>query len=198
MRDITNIILISGKAGHGKTTFGDMLCGTINEYLKEEKYFRIAFGDLVKYICSKYFGYSGTKDEEGRNILQHIATEVVRAHDPTFWADFVARFLDCVKMMEYKWIIIDDFRFPNEAEALYNLDDRLDNIITVKIERYDGDNEYVNPLMTKDQLKHTSETALDNWAFDYIVENHNMEDLKASAEELIRRIRFRHLLNLML
>ena len=189
MSGITNIILISGKAGHGKTTFGNMLCETFDEYFKEEKYFRIAFGDLVKYICSKYFGYSGTKDEEGRNILQHIATEVVRAHDPTFWADFVARFLDCVKM-DYKWIIIDDFRFPNEAEALYGWDKGLDNIYTVKIERYEGDKEYVNPLMTEDQLKHASETALNNWAFDYIIENHNMEGLKASAMELVKDVKF--------
>lgn len=186
MTNTTNIILIGGKAGHGKTTFGNILDEAIKEQLGKEC-FHIAFGDLVKYICSKYFHYSGTKDEKGRNILQHIATEVVRAHDPTFWADFVARFLSCVKM-NYKWIIIDDFRFPNEAEALYKWDSGMDNIITIKVERYEGEEDYTNPLMTAEQLKHSSETALNNWAFDYIVENHNIEDLKASATALVEDI----------
>lgn len=36
------------------------------------------FGDLVKYVCEKFFDWDGVKDESGRSLLQYVGTNKVR------------------------------------------------------------------------------------------------------------------------
>ena len=49
----TKVILISGKAQHGKSTLATMLHNSLIEQV--EKVLRIAFADQVKFIATKYF-----------------------------------------------------------------------------------------------------------------------------------------------
>ena len=57
------VICISGKAGHGKDTFAGFLKKSL-----EEQYKRVLithYGDLIKYVCEKFFEWDGMKDEKG-------------------------------------------------------------------------------------------------------------------------------------
>lgn len=183
-----NIILISGKAGHGKTTFANLLEKEL--IAKDRSVLRIAFADYLKYICTKYYGWDGVKNESGRKILQHIGTDVVRARDNNFWADIVSRLVNALDE-EYDYYIIDDVRFPNEIESF-----PLENTLHVRLNRYtvEGKNylcrRYVNPLMTEEERTHSSETALDDYAPDISITNFDdrlgllQESAELLAEEL--------------
>lgn len=177
------IFLIGGKAGHGKSTFANMLEEKIKQRMTLPV-LRIAYGDCLKWVCQKYFDWSGNKDETGRELLQQIGTNIVRARDSDFWARFVAQFINVVGGF-YSVIIIDDFRFPNEIE-IYDAFPALQNkITTIKIERYENGVQYVNPNLTPLQKAHPSEIALNDFIFDYIIENHSIHELETSASELL-------------
>ena len=61
-----NTIVISGKAGHGKTTLANL----IKEELENQNFrvMKIAFADYLKFIAKKYYGWNGEKDEKQKQI----------------------------------------------------------------------------------------------------------------------------------
>ena len=74
--------------------------------------------------------------------------------------------------------IITDVRFPNEAKAIK---DRGGIVIRVNRTYYTEDKKYIigyDPFET-----HPSETALDDYEFDYVIEN------DGSLDELITKIK---------
>jgi dCMP deaminase len=156
------VVCISGKARHGKDTFA--------EYLKEclPGSIIIHYGDLVKHIAKMYFNWDGQKDEKGRQLLQWVGTDWVRAQNPNYWVDFVKSFIE-VSKGRFKYFIIPDARFPNEIIGTH-----------IHIVRPD----FVSDL-TEEQLKHPSETALDGHPFDYqIINNGSKEDLQEKARNV--------------
>lgn len=107
-----------------------------------------------------------------RTLLQKVGTDCMRdcLHKNTWvnalLADFRPR-----KLSQYEpsqWIITD-VRFPNEALAIKDKGGVL-----LRIER-DSDV----------KSNHESETALDNWTFDYVIENNG------TIEDLIAEVKFR-------
>ncbi len=75
--------------------------------------------------------------------------------------------------------IITDMRFPNEAKAVKNR-----NGITIRVQRdFFGENNDIAIVDFEDKKPHESETALDFYKFDYIVNNNS------SIEELILKIK---------
>lgn len=180
------IILISGKAGHGKTTFANFL---EEELMLKGEVLRIAFGDLLKDICCRYYDWDGEKNEEGRALLQLVGTEIVRERDEDFWTDHVARF---AAVMRPDFVIIDDWRFVEEVERLSRF---FSDITTIRVERYEkwvGDHPdyinvpYKNPVMTKEQLAHRSETELENYICEYIITNTSINSIREAAQELVK------------
>lgn len=158
--------MISGKSGCGK----DAAAFLLKEQLAKEtdKILTIHFADLVKYYAFQYFNWNGEKDEDGRALLQKIGTTIMRGFDQNYWARIVAEFLAATKD-EFDYVLIPDWRFKNEYEVVskYN-----SNIITIRINRYDRDgNLYINPALTSEQAAHISETELDNFSFDYVIDN---------------------------
>ena len=75
------------------------------------------YADILKHICTNFFGWDGKKDERGRHLLQYIGTDIVRKKDSNFWVDFMSKML---LMFDGFWdyVIIPDVRFPNEITAL--------------------------------------------------------------------------------
>lgn len=158
------VICISGKAQNGKDTTANFLKAGLEG--ADKSVLIIHYGDLVKYICSSYFNWNGKKDEQGRSILQHVGTDVVRAKKPNYWVDFVIEFL---KLFESQWdyVLIPDCRFPNEITA----PQKNFHTLHVRVTRPN----FSSPL-TEEQQNHVSETALDNFPYDYLLVN---DDSKA-------------------
>jgi len=165
------VICISGKAQAGKDTTAAYL-----KELLESKGKRVLiahFGDLLKYVCRQFFDWDGNKDEAGRTLLQYVGTDKVRAASPDYWANFIVSILDIFRD-EWDYVLLPDCRFANELEIFEHYD--IDAIL-LRITRPC----FTSPL-TPEQQKHVSETALDNYQYDYhIVNSGNLEDLKKSA-----------------
>ena len=159
------IICISGKAQNGKDTTANFLKPELEA--RGKRVLISHFGDLVKFICRTYFEWDGQKDEKGRHILQYVGTDIIRAQMPDYWVDFIA---DMLTFFGDKWdyVLIPDCRFPNEIEKF---GERGFDAISLRVIR---DN-FESPL-TKEQQKHISETALDNYSFDYVVYNSSTLD----------------------
>ena len=169
------VIAVSGHARHGKDTVAKIL----QEQLEEDgnKVLITHYADLLKYICTTFFGWGGEKDERGRTLLQYVGTDVVRKKEPNFWVDFVADIL-CYFNNYWDFVIIPDTRFPNEFNRLK---ERGLDAVHLRVIRPD----FVSPL-TAEQQAHPSETALDNTEPDYrIINSGSLEALKAKITEWI-------------
>ena len=144
----------------------------------------IHFADLVKYFLKEFYGWDGQKDENGRALLQTFGTNHMRATFPDYWSEVVAKFVSTAgKYEDFDVAIIPDARFENEISVVkkYNPD-----AITIRINRYNGEHPYFNPLLTEEQLAHSSETSLDDYTdWDYIVDNYTLQELEESVETIL-------------
>lgn len=170
------VITISGIARHGKDTTAEVL----RHELSEMGYSVLIthYADLLKYICTAYFGWNGLKDEEGRTLLQYIGTDVVRKKNPDFWVDYIVSIL---KMFEDSWdiVLIPDTRFPNEIDKIREAGFET---IHMNIVRPNFDNG-----MTSEQLSHSSETALYSRTPDFnILNDGSVDDLKGKLDKWIK------------
>jgi hypothetical protein len=154
------IINISGKAQHGKDTTALILKEKLQ--LKNKKVVIAHYADLLKYEAKQFFNWDGNKDEKGRHILQYIGTDVIRAKKPDYWVGFIKEFMTMFQN-EWDYVIIPDCRFVNECEAW-----KINGWSNVSV-RVIRDNFISN--LTEEQLNHPSETALDNYKFDYYIHN---------------------------
>jgi hypothetical protein len=158
------LIGISGKIGSGKTYLANTVCKNHNNFI------RIAFGDFVKCEASTRYGleldkfYNGKTDSlpepieiEGRvahtyrDVLQLFGTEVARKESTDYWVQQVQEYISSND--GGKHLIIDDVRFPNEADMVKDLGGFL-----VRLHRYPG----WTPPEGAD-MSHSSETALDDY-----------------------------------
>lgn len=170
------IILLSGKMYSGKTTFCDYLNDTLLKENLPHLYFeRISFARKLKDIAFS-FGWNGIKDEKGRRLLQNIG-KVGREYNINIWVDYVLKYI--TQVMKYQTenlginnfvFSIDDFRFPNEFYYLYeNIEKESQqkskfNFMFYTI-RINYENHYNNDIIHQDE----SETALDSFSFDFII-----------------------------
>lgn len=169
------IIAISGHAQNGKDTVAKML---EKQLFQNNRVLIAHYADLLKYICKTFFEWDGKKDEKGRSLLQFVGTDVVREQAPDFWVDFL---IDVFNLFEDCWdfVIIPDARFPNEIDKLreYYFD-----VTHLRVTR----GNFKSPL-SKEQLRHPSETALDCVKPDYfIVNNGSLEELKNKVSSFIK------------
>ncbi|MDR1001595.1 MAG: hypothetical protein LBL96_12510 [Clostridiales bacterium] len=172
------IILLGGKAQNGKTSAAAFLAANLSE--KGMRVFRIAFADYVKYVCAQYFDWDGAKDSRGRHILQYVGTEIVRSRDEDFWSDSVVRLVK-IFAPEYDYVLIDDWRFPNEYTRWAHWGMR--DVITVRVQRKG----FVSPL-TISQQNHASETALDGFVTDHVFIASNLNELREQCEIFARDV----------
>ena len=174
------VICISGKAGSGKDTVARLVRQELTNFLGDgvANVVIIHYADLLKFIAKEYFYWDGEKDEYGRDLLQKIGTNFVRAADENFWVDFVARFL---KIFEPIWdvAVIPDTRFANEIEVL---SERGFNVYTIRVSRDDFSNK-----LTSEQRSHESETALDDYKFDAVIDNNGtMSELRQKVSQVVK------------
>ena len=171
------VVCISGKAQHGKDTTANILKEELE--LLGYRVLITHYADLLKYICKAFFGWDEKKDEAGRYLLQYVGTDVIRAKNSSYWVDFITGLLS---MFPDKWdfVLIPDCRFPNEIEIMKCHFETY----SVRVIR-DG---FQNPL-TDSQRDHPSETALDDYNFDFILRNDgSLEDIHALIKSWAYRV----------
>lgn len=161
------IILISGKAQHGKDTAAQLLKKAMEADGK--KVLITHYADLLKYICKTFFDWNGEKDEQGRAILQRVGTDVIRQQEPNYWVRFIDGFLSMFPN-EWDYVIIPDTRFPNEIDQFHHSEF---DTVSVRVYRPDFES-----TLTAEQKNHRSETALDFYDFDYYIRNDNLDFLE--------------------
>lgn len=169
------LILISGKAGHGK----DTLAGFMREQMeKSGKLVLIThYGDLLKYICRSYFDWDGQKDEHGRHLLQHVGTDIIRKQNPDYWVEYIRGILGMLGD-EWDYVLIPDVRFPNEIEGMAAFRPYHIRIIRPGFS-----------MLTEEQQKHPSETALDDYPehpWRVVMNNGTLQDLDMIARCITR------------
>lgn len=180
------VIVISGKAQHGKDTTARYL----KEALESDGYRVLIthYADLLKYICKSFFDWNGKKDEAGRSILQYVGTDIIRHKQPDYWVDFVVNILELFND-EWDYVLIPDCRFPNE---LYGI--MLPQFETTHL-RVVRDN-FVSPL-TPEQQQHESEVAMDDIVPDYYIHNDGtLSDLRKKVVDWLIEVNGLHQMSL--
>lgn len=176
------IILISGKAEHGKTTTAELLKSILEEKGNRVVIMRYAY--YLKDIAKRLFGWDGNKDEKGRAILQQLGTEIIRMklRRPLFHPQ---RICEDIEICEDNWdyVLIDDARFPNEI--YYPKSIFSDKVLTVRVTRLNEDGTIYQSSLTEEQKRHPSETALDNFTFDYCINTHSVEYTRECLERIL-------------
>ena len=171
------VILISGSARFGKDSTAFMMKELLEK--QKKKVLIIHYADNLKLFAKNYFGWSGQKDQKGRELLQWLGTDVVRKNYEDTWVDMVVALLKGIKTL-YDYVIIPDVRFPNEIDRMR---DNFD-CITVRVIRPNFDNG-----LTEEQRKHPSETALDNYPMEYeLINDGDLEKLLDTTRTFIKNI----------
>lgn len=178
------VVLISGKAGHGKDTFASFFKERAEQDGK--KVLIIKYGDILKYVLKQYYNWDGNKDEAGRKLLQSVGSNVFRVNNPDTWVNCV---INIVKGFgsTYDYVLVPDVRFHNEITMWMG---ELIDFTTVRVNRYNADGTlFDNPNLTPEQKKHPSEVTLDDYIFDYVVNNFELKELKQKAEEIYEEVK---------
>ena len=177
----TTIILLSGKAGTGKSFFAEKLrlafeCRGYNVELQH-------FASVLKSIAKQYFWWNRVKDEKGRKLLQHLG-DVGREYDKDVW---VKNLIELKLLTSPKYpqdiIIIDDWRFPNEYQ--YIKDNLNYSVYTIEVVAPD------RAILQGEAANHISETSLDAFdGYDFIINNREgtnaVEFVKRIVDEIIK------------
>lgn len=154
---MNTIILVSGLAGSGKTTFAEMLKGLY------QRFYIASFAEPIKRVATTVYAWDGNKDDRGRKLLQDIGT-IGRDYDENIWIKKLCYKADVVHAVG-RPVVVDDWRYPNEYSYLFHA-----GYDVVKVRIIGRKNENM-------QFTHASETALQTVEdvqpeyFDYIISN---------------------------
>lgn len=172
------LVGVTGRKRAGKDTFAKRL-------VDQHGFTRMAFADNVRKVAlaidpiigwvdgpvrlSTLVGLGGWEPAkefpEVRRILQRIGTEGIRSLQPDFW---IRQVLD---HMPDGPVVITDVRFPNEADAI-----KMAGGVVIRVNR--------PGLFSDDQ--HSSESAMDNYRYNEIVQNEGtVKDLYATVDKWV-------------
>lgn len=170
--------MVSGKAQNGKDSLADILM-----YYLKGKSIKLSLADYLKYLCKKYYGWNGDKDEQGRSLLQFVGTDLIR--DKLGWQNFhVDRSCQDMKIAEkeFDYFFIPDTRRKNEIYITQGM--FPDMVTTIRVERIG----FESPL-TIEQQNHISETDLDNFKFDYYIKSESgLNKLEKEVSKMVKKL----------
>lgn len=171
------ILLISGKAGAGKDTVGDLI---VNNFKWQKLSFASTLKDEVSHIYQINRNLLDTQEGKRQNNRYDMTNRdllisygmAMRQKDPEYW---VKKLMEKMQIVRGN-VVITDFRFPNE---FYKLKEVFgSNLKTMRVSR-----------ANIPQIDSITERLLDNFYFDYYIDNNT------TTVDLMRqltRIQFLH------
>lgn len=177
------VILISGKAQHGKTTVAHLIRKNLE--LEGQTTASTFFAKYIKQWMIDYYGWDGKdKSPYWRTKLQQIGTERARI-ELNMPHIHVARTCEDIMVVgnDFDYITIDDCRFRNEA--YYTKAEFPNATIHIKVVRP----KFATPLTIEQQM-HVSETDMDNYNEynEIILNSGTIAELEKKVEKLVAKI----------
>lgn len=170
------IILLSGKAGAGKTTVANFMI----DGLPQSKVAGIAPFALGIKTVANLIGWDNQKDEKGRRLLQQFGN-AGREYHKDIWIEFTMNALQGSDI-PFDVIIMDDWRFPNEYKWF---EERSDDYGVYKVRVVRDEYLLLNPEDTD-----VSETALPDdpeyYDFNIINKNLDLDELRAHSRFVLQ------------
>lgn len=173
---VNDILLLSGYSTSGKDLLADYI-------VQSRPFCKMAFATELKIRVSKKYDipYNLTLTQKGKSqlfngitIRQLLITEAtkMRELDELFWVKHVSKEIKNKIIFTEKYpelypenanpnVVISDTRFPNEIEYIKN-NFPGHNVVTIRINRHT-----VSPVNSETEYK------LDNYNFDYYIENNS-------------------------
>lgn len=184
------IVAISGKLGTGKDYITD---NYLIPYLKSyglNNFTRMAFADQVKVNVASRHGIDitrcllGDKSSDLRLMLQKEGTEEGRnKYGENIWVDTLENWIKLRTIRDnVQVVLVTDCRFPNEAKWVEDHGGLLIRIEAPNRNNQRLDNESKGDVVLKNNIaSHSSETALDNYKFKFVINNdpHNKDNVPA-------------------
>lgn len=178
------LILISGRAGVGKTKSSGILEKIIKESYKSlapVSTFHFAHG--VKKAAKRGFSWNGEKDDRGRKLLQQVGA-VGREYWKYIWVE------QCLLEIKNKILdnklttaLLDDWRFPNEYIWLARTNWNLFSIRVSASKR-----EILKGMSSYNDISEIS-LSEKNYYYDYLINNSgDLNALKGSLNDIIYEI----------
>ena len=178
------VVAISGKARSGKNSLaksaGSNLC-TFGLKVSE-----IAFASLVKDVARREYGWTGSKNGDGRALLDLIG-KLLRKEDPDCLIKNVVSALTMRETQGDEVIFVTDVRFRKELEALRKLDGKYGlRVISVRVE---SNRAHIQNMPNKEQQQSIAETDLDNeQGWDFVIENNGtVDDYHKNIKALLKQ-----------
>ena len=174
------IISLSGKAGSGKDTVATI----IEEELRSSRFrtYSLAFADHLKYQLEE-LGWDGVKDTRGRAFLQELADTVKHYHGESYYATETVQEIKSFGDTPNTVFIITDTRYKYELEALRE----VGHVLAIYVKR-----DFESTLTPK-QTSHSSENSISEESLDYVIENHDLAELRYSVKILLDIIGIKYL-----
>lgn len=175
----TVVVLVSGYAGAGKTTFAELLEKKLLD-VPGITVTRYSFANPIKYIAYAFFGWNQEKDDAGRKLLQDIG-RIGREYNENVWVTHFFEQLSKRALLPFNFVIVDDWRFPNEANTIEK--NPLTTVFKVRVTGRDTN-------LTGDRANDVSEVSLPEKDPTYwVVDNSgNIDDLDISASVLTEKL----------
>ncbi len=172
------VYVIGGKAKTDENTFGEYLREELKKYGYKPCILHIT-EPLYSY-ARNYFDWNGNENDKPREFLQKMGIEIIR--DKMDKKDFLLnRLFEDIDILSnfFDTFIIVDARLVREFEIIK---DRYDDVVTIKINR-----KLDHSVLSIDEQNHITELEVDLYKdYDYIIENHAIEDLEKASIEIIR------------
>ena len=180
MEKDVKVIIVSGKARHGKSTIADITKSFYEE--KGLKVIDISYAKYIKDYAVNVSDWDGSEETKPRELLQRLGTDIIRKQ--INWDFFVNRICEDIIVYSYFFdvVIISDARYEDEIEGPKS---KFKDVTSIRVINPNLE----SPLTNKEQ-KHLSETGLDHYNnYDYVVINDKeKEDLKSKVLDILKEI----------
>lgn len=168
------IIILSGKARSGKDKVADII---IN-YYKDLKVKKLSYAYYLKQYVKSISNWDGEEATKPRELLQNIGIDLIKNKINNKL--LINRVIEDIEVYSYFYdvIIITDARLIDEVEDIKN----KYNVITIRI------NSSIDNNLSDIEKNHITEINLDNYKFDYVIENNYDSKLEEKVKKIMEEI----------